>query len=142
MNEPAEPELTVLVVDDEEHILELLKAFFEQTGMRVLTATNAAEALSIAGLEEVQVALLDIHLPGPDGHHLQKELNRLYPGMAKLLMSGQADLDDVIAGFSDQAFSFVQKPFSSLKEIAVLVRRAAESKRLEIENHDYSQRLE
>lgn len=142
MNESSEPVLTVLVVDDDEYILELLKAFFEQTGMHVLMAANAEDALSLQGVEQVQVALLDIQLPGSNGHDLQRELNRRFPDMAKILMSGQADLDDVIAAFSDQAFSFVQKPFSSLKEIAVLVRRAAQSKQLEVQNREYAQRLE
>ena len=113
MNRIAEPALTVLVVDDDEYILELLKAFFEQTGLRVVAAATAEEALALPALEQVQVALLDVQLPGASGHELQKELNRRFPDMAKILMSGQADLDDVIAGFSDQAFSFVQKPFSS-----------------------------
>ncbi|HEY3296042.1 MAG TPA: ATP-binding protein [bacterium] len=142
MNRITEPVLTVLVVDDDEYILELLKAFFEQTGMRVFTAANAEDALALPRLEQVHVALLDVQMPGANGHDLQKELNRRFPDMAKILMSGQADLDDVIAGFADQAFSFVQKPFSSLKEIAVLVRRAAQHKELEIRNREYAHRLE
>jgi PAS domain S-box-containing protein len=57
-------------------------------------------------------------------------------------MSGQADLDDAIAAFADQAFSFLKKPFGSLKEIAVLIERAAQSKQLERENREYARRLE
>jgi PAS domain S-box-containing protein len=129
-------------VDDEEQILELLRSFLEQRGMRVVTAENAEQALSLPDLAQVQVALLDIRLPGTNGHALQQELNLRFPDMAKILMSGQADLDDVISAYSDQAYSFIKKPFSSLKEIAVLIERAAQNKALETQNRSYIQRLE
>ena len=112
--------ITVLVVDDEENIRDVLRSFLEELGMTVLLADSAEDALARNDLDRVDVALLDIRLPGRiDGHALQQELNRRFPDMAKILMSGQADLDDAIAAFSDQAFSFAKKPFSSLKEIAV-----------------------
>lgn len=134
--------LTVLVVDDDEPIREMLRSFLEERGICVLLAANAAETTTQPELETVDVALLDIHLgAGDDGLRLQKELNRRFPDMAKIIMSGQADLDDVIAAYSDQAFSFVSKPFSSLKEIALLIERAAQAKRLEIENRDYAAQL-
>jgi len=134
--------ITVLVVDDEETIRELLRSFLEELGMTVLLADSAEAVLARNDLDRVDVAMLDVRLPGRiDGHALQQELNRRFPDMAKILMSGQADLDDAIAAFSDQAFSFAKKPFSSLKEIAVLIERAAQSKRLEIQNRRYADQL-
>jgi PAS domain S-box-containing protein len=139
--EPEHP-ITVLVVDDDVHVRELLKSFLEQQGHVSILAESAEDALALPDLAHVQVAMLDIRLPGTkDGHALQQELNRLYPDMAKILMSGQADLDDAISAFSEQAFSFVKKPFSSLKEIGILIERAAQDKALEIQNRDYSERL-
>lgn len=135
--------ITVLVVDDEPHILELLRSYLEQSGMRVLVAENAARAMALQNLHQVNVALLDIRLPGQSsGHDLLKVLNEKYPDMAKILMSGQAELDDAIAGFAEQAFSFVKKPFSSLREIRLLIERAVESKRYAILNREYARRLE
>jgi PAS domain S-box-containing protein len=142
VNSSVSDHITVLVVDDEEHIRELLKSFLEQRGMTVLLCGSAEEALARDDVGQADVAMLDIRLPGrTDGHALQKELNRRYPDMAKILMSGQADLDDAIAAFSDQAFSFTKKPFSSLKEIGVLIERAAQVKRLEKQNREYAQQL-
>jgi PAS domain S-box-containing protein len=134
--------ITVLIVDDEENIREMLRSFLEELGMTVLSADSAETVLARHDLGQVDVALLDIRLPGRvDGHALQQELNQRFPDMAKILMSGYADLDDVIAAFSDQAFSFVKKPFASLKEIGVLIERAAMNKRLEIQNRAYAERL-
>jgi PAS domain S-box-containing protein len=123
-------------------VRELLKSFLEQHGMTVVLAESAEDALTLPDLPKIHVALLDIRLPGTrDGHALQQELNRLYPDMAKILMSGQADLDDAISAFSEQAFSFLKKPFSSLKEIGILIERAAQAKALESLNRDYAQQL-
>jgi len=139
----AEKSLTVLVVDDDAGIREVLRSYLEQRGMRPLVSATAEEALSRSDLDQVQVALLDIRLPGrTDGHALQQELNRRYPDMAKILMSGNADLEDAIAAFADQAFSFIKKPFTSLREIGLLIERAAETKRLEMENLRYAAQLE
>jgi PAS domain S-box-containing protein len=132
---------TILVVDDDEQILDLLKSFLEQKGMRVLLAQNAHDALARTDLDDVHVALLDVRLQGTiNGHALQQELNRRYPDMAKILMSGQADLDDAIAAFAEQAFSFAKKPFS-LREIGILIERAAYSVKLEKQNQIYAERL-
>lgn len=138
-----EPVLTVLVVDDEPHVLEMLRSYLEQRGMTVFTATGSEQALMSDWLDQVSVALIDIHLPGPlDGRELLQVLNAKYPDMAKILMSGQGSLDDAIAGFAHAAFTFVKKPFASLQEIWLLIERAAESKRLELEKRRYAQRLE
>lgn len=143
MTAQAEQTLTVLVVDDDAGIREVLRSYLEQRGMHPLVSVTAEEALTRSDLDQVQVALLDIRLPGRiDGHGLQQELNRRFPDMAKILMSGNADLEDAIAAFADQAFSFVKKPFTSLREIGLLIERAAEAKRLEIENRRYSVQLE
>ena len=135
--------LIVLVVDDDAGIRDVLYSYLEQRGMQPLLAESAEAALARSDLDRVQVALVDIRLPGRiDGHALQQELNRRYPDMAKILMSGHADLEDAIAAFADQAFSFVKKPFASLREIGLLIERAAEAKHLEIENRRYAAQLE
>ena len=139
----ANPALTVLVVDDEPHILDILKSFLEQSGMSVVTVADGEHALSLKQLKRVHVALLDIRLPGKlDGHALLKALNERFPDMAKILMSGNAELDDAIKGFAEEAFSFIRKPFGSLEEVRLLIERAAEAKRLESDNLLYSQQLE
>ena len=99
--------------------------------------------LAHKNLDTVDTALIDIYLSGKlDGHAVLRELNRLHPDMTKILMSGQAGLDDAIAAFSEQAYSFMRKPFSSLKEVIILVERAAEAKRLSVQNREYAANLQ
>jgi PAS domain S-box-containing protein len=137
-----ESALTVLVVDDEPHVLDLLKSYLEQAGMSVLSTPSAEQALALPQLDRAHVALLDIRLPGKlNGHELLRILNDRHPDMAKILMSGQAELDDAISGYAEQAFSFIKKPFGSLHEIRLLIERAAESKRLVQANRLYADQL-
>lgn len=137
-----EKPITLLIVDDEEPILNLLKSFFAEEGCQVLTAENAETALELKHLDRVDAALIDIRLPGAmDGHELVKVLNDRFPGMAKLLMSAQGDIDDAIAAFSEQVFAFVKKPFSSLREIRLLIEGAVKARRLEIQNREFAEKL-
>ncbi len=138
-----EPALTVLVVDAEPHVLDMLRRYLEQGGMTVLTATDAEQALALKTLSRVQVALVDIRLPGPmDGHGLVRALKAAYPGMAEILLSRDANLDEAISVAATEVFSVVKKPFASLSEVRLLVERAAEVKRLEAENRRIRQQLE
>ncbi len=134
--------ITVLIVDDEEPIRILLSGALSKHGMVVMAAASAEEALARDDLASVNVALVDINLQsGRDGHTLVTELATKYPDMSTILMSGRARVDDVIAAFSENVFSFISKPFSSLGEIVILIERAAESKRLEMQNREYANRL-
>jgi PAS domain S-box-containing protein len=129
------PPIHVLIVDDDPYILNLLKSFLEQKGMKITTAANAEDAIALSNLDEIHIALLDLRLPGvKDGQALCRDLNIKYPDMAKILMSGNADLENAVAALSEQVSSFVTKPFSSLREIGLLIERAVESKQLEIQN--------
>jgi PAS domain S-box-containing protein len=140
--EPQAP-ITVLVVDDEEPIRLLLEAALKQHGFHVLLAASGTEALELKSLQQADVALIDIYLSGKmDGHAVLRELNQIHPDMSKILMSGQAGLDDAIAAFSEQAFSFARKPFSSLKEVVILVERAAQAKRLTVQNREFARSLQ
>ncbi len=130
-----EPVLTVLVVDAEPHVLEMLRSYLEQSGMAVITATSAEQALALKTLAGVQVALVDAHLPQPmDSPTLVKALTTAHPDIATILLSRDGNSDDTIAAFGTSVFAAAKKPFSSLQEIRLLIERAAEVKRLAAEN--------
>ncbi len=86
----------ILVVDDEEDIVEYLRAVLEDNGYRALSATNAREALVLAGQESPDLVVLDIMMPGQTGLSLYRSLRAL-PGMQRtpiLILSGVARADD------------------------------------------------
>src|SRR6266498_497907 len=64
------PPIRLLVVDDDETLLEMMKQRFERIGMNVLATTKGLESLNIAEAERIDIALLDINLPDSNGLEL------------------------------------------------------------------------
>jgi PAS domain S-box-containing protein len=137
------PRIHILVVDDESHVREVLDEFLGGKGHYVHAVSSAEEALEYDELKNIEVALIDIHLTGKlTGHDLIERLNDLSPEAALILMSGQGKVDDLITAFERHVFTFISKPFASLNEVDLLVRRAAEAKHNEIAAREYTRSLE
>ena len=66
----------ILIVDDEEHIVELLKFNLQSAGYEVMEANNGIDALKIANENKPSLMLLDLMLPGMDGFDVCKEIKR------------------------------------------------------------------
>jgi DNA-binding response OmpR family regulator len=115
----------VLIVEDEEDIIELLSAVFDDLGdYKVLYARDGEEALKIARVDSPDVILLDIQLPKLNGYKVCK-LIKSDPAMslAKVLMlSGMAQTSDWLKAQEAGADDYIVKPFSS----AVLVEKVEE----------------
>lgn len=107
-----EPQLTILLVDDESQIRRMLRALLERNGYRVLEAADAQEAISIGLDENIQLNLLltDYHLPHASGVDVTKSLQARFPNLPVILMSGSGTLDDSILD-SGARFEQLPKPF-------------------------------
>ncbi|MEM1055570.1 MAG: response regulator transcription factor [Bacteroidota bacterium] len=121
---------TVLLVDDEPDLVELLQYALEQEGYRVLTATNGADGLRIAEDERPDIAVLDIMMPAMDGIELTQRLRedaqlRLTP---IILLTARVEENDEIAGLEAGADDYVTKPVSPKKlvsRVRAMIRRQA-----------------
>ena len=100
----------LLVVDDEPDIVDMLVAYFQLSGMEVVGAHNAAEALARAG-DDIYLALLDINMPGMDGLELCRRLRERLTCPIIFLTARVEDADQ-LEGFSAGADDYVLKPFS------------------------------
>jgi CheY-like chemotaxis protein len=87
---------TILVVDDEPSIRELLSTILGRVGYRVLVAANACEAASVfeGHLTEIDLIITDVWMPGVNGPHLVEQLLSIQPGLKCILMSAN-DLSDL-----------------------------------------------
>lgn len=104
---------TILVVDDDVVILNLVKKCLEQLGYAVLAAATPLEAIRLAEthIQKIRVVLTDVIMPEMNGRELVKRLMSLKPDLKHLFMSGYTA--DVIAGrgvLSEEG-GFIQKPF-------------------------------
>jgi len=125
---PAKGE-TVLVVEDEATILELVKAILEEIGYNVLAVQTPKAALRLAGELRGAIDLLitDVVMPEMNGRDLCRELTAAYPGIKCLYMSGYAA--DVMGhrGVLDASDAFIQKPFS-VSALAEKIREVLDRK--------------
>lgn len=125
------PAWTVLVVDDEPNILAALRRAFRSTGWRVLTAGRADDALALLATEPVNAVLSDMHMPGMDGVRLLERVSQGWPQIARLLLTGQADLGSTIAAINrGRLHRYITKPWND-EELVLTLRQVADSQQLE-----------
>jgi PAS domain S-box-containing protein len=104
---------TVLLVDDELAVRELVQKFLESIGYRVLPAEGGAAALrTLEAGARVDIVVSDLLMPGMSGAELARELDRAAPGLPILFMSGYAHDEDARAIGSRPNSCFLPKPFS------------------------------
>ena len=96
---------TVLVVDDDAGVLDVIATMLEDLGCAVLTASNGNEALgTLRHNEQISILITDINMPGMDGHELAERATRLRPGLKVLQLSGRER--------RREGFPMIRKPFT------------------------------
>jgi DNA-binding response OmpR family regulator len=117
VNETAE---TLLVVDDDRVVRELLRDYFSQQGFEVQLAGNAADARDMLGQSTPQLVFLDVGLPGEDGLSLARHIREQFD-IPIVMVSGAGDPLDRIIGLEVGADDYVSKPFD-LRELLARVK--------------------
>jgi len=124
IEQPAEYQPTLLLVDDEENILNALMRMLRRDGYRILTATNAEDALDILGRNDVQVVISDQRMPGISGTELLSRVKEMHPDTVRMVLSGYTDLSAVTAAINQGAiYKFLTKPWDD-EELRLQVRDA------------------
>ena len=116
---------TVLIVDDERHIVDLIRLYLERDGFGVLTAGNGDEALAMAARHDPDLVILDLMLPGKDGFDVCRELRRR-DDTPILILTARDDDIDAIVGLELGADDYVTKPFNPralMARIKAILRR-------------------
>ena len=125
--DPAESPMngTVLVVEDEEMLLVLLKSVLESRGFRVLTAEDGEEAVETFSRHrnEIAVVLSDMGLPKLGGWEAFQKMKEIRSGVSVILASGYFDYNLKAEMIKAGATDFVQKPYD-LEEITAKIREA------------------
>jgi putative two-component system response regulator len=101
---------TILVVDDDHHVLESMLLLLGAYGYRVVTADSAFEALERMDDRDVQVVLTDIRMPGMDGIELAGRIHDRDPDLPVLIMTAYAEVEVAVGALKRGAFDFIFKP--------------------------------
>jgi len=118
--------IRILLVEDDEHICNTVKAFLTEAGYKVDACLDGDEAYSKFYDNAYQLVILDIMLPGMNGHELLKEF-RMLNNTPILMMTALADDTNQIRAFDAEADDYVTKPFKMrilLKRVEALLRRS------------------
>jgi two-component system alkaline phosphatase synthesis response regulator PhoP len=122
---------TILVVDDERNIVELLRLYLEKEGYALVTASDGEQALALHNRHDPDLVILDLMLPKKDGFEVCREIRRR--GETPILMlTARTDDVDAIVGLELGADDYVTKPFNPravVARIKAILRRSESSLR-------------
>ena len=119
-------DIKILLVEDDENIGNTVKTFLVEAGFSVDACLDGDEAYEKIYSNTYQLAILDIMLPGMNGHELLRELRKLNDTPV-LMMTALSDDDNQIRAFDAEADDYVTKPFKIqllLKRVEALLRRS------------------
>ena len=125
---------TILFVDDETYILNALKRVFITDHYRIFTAESAEMALDILEHEEISVVVSDLNMPKMNGIEFLGEVQKQWPDIPKLLLTGMADVEDTVAAInSGRVYGFINKPWDN-DDLRLKISQAADKYDLEKKN--------
>ena len=116
-----ERQKTILVVDDEPHIVLGLKDALEFEGFRVVTASTGGEAVEVHRRERPDAVLLDLMLPDQNGYQVCQQIRLLDTAVPVIMLTAKSQESDKIRGLDSGADDYVTKPFS-VGELAARIR--------------------
>ena len=117
--------ITILTVDDDPHIRELLRLYLQKEGYHLLEAADGQEALDILEVDRVQLAIVDIMMPNVDGYELCKEIRQYYD-IPVIMLTAKGEITDKEKAYTAGTDDYVVKPFEPqeiLFRIKALLRR-------------------
>ena len=103
---------SLLVVDDELLIRDLLYDFFSGQGWSIAVAENGEKALEILRSRRIDLVLTDIKMPEMDGLSLAAHIRDAYPRIPVVLMTGYPSVDTAVAALRQKAADYIVKPFN------------------------------
>jgi len=126
------PSATILIVDDEEEVRAVLEEYLAVHGYAAISAESAGAARALVSTHPVDLALVDIHMPGEDGLSLARHLRERYASIAIVMLTSATTVVDRIVGLEMGADDYVSKPFDPrelLARIKSVLRRSSSAGR-------------
>ena len=132
---------SILVIDDEDIMREILETLLSREGYTVRLASSGAEGLELAKSLPFDAAIVDVMMPGMDGMAVLDELKKIDDDLPVLMITAFASVENAIAAMKRGAFDYITKPFKN-DEVLVVVRNAMERRQLIAENTALRQNLQ
>lgn len=121
--------LRILVVDDEQHLQDLIRMELADRGHEVTICSNGQQALRVAQNSAFDAAILDLKMPGMNGIELLQHLKHMCPDTEAIIQTGYATQETAIEALRLGAFDYITKP-CKMTEIEAILGRIAEKREL------------
>ena len=124
----------ILIVDDEPRLVQLVREILTATGYEVLAISSGARAVETIAVEQPDLILLDLMLPGVDGYEVARRV-REFSQVPIIMLTAKVREADMLHGFETGADDYITKPFSSkelLARIGAVLKRAEGEKALDV----------
>ncbi len=120
-------QIRVLVLDDEEPVRNSLTAFLEDEGLEVVGAGSGEQALAIVAAQQLDVAVVDIRLPGMNGNDFILHAHSLAPDLQFLIYTGSANysMPDAVTEFGVHPDQVLLKPLFDMRVLTAAILRLA-----------------
>lgn len=132
---------TVLVIDDEPVLQDVLGTLLRSANYECHIATDAAEGMQTLRETEVDLVLLDVMLPDRSGLDLLPDIKAHDPNLPVVIITAYSSVESAIQAMQHGAFHYVPKPFNN-EEVLHVIKQACERRRLLVENLQLRSRLE
>jgi two-component system response regulator PilR (NtrC family) len=124
---------SILVIDDEEVMRDVLQTVLTQAGYRVTLAEDGDKGLGLARKHSYDAAIVDVMLPEMGGLDVLEELKRLDTDLVVLMITAYASVETAITAMKKGAFDYITKPFKH-EEVLHILKNALHQRRLQDEN--------
>ena len=131
---------SILVVDDEEIMRDVITTLLEEEGYRVISSATGEEGVEKVKEEAPDLVLLDLMLPSMGGLEALKEIIRIDPDIVVVMISAYASIETAVEATKSGAFDFVTKPFKN-EELLLVVKNGLKKRCLVIENRQLKKTL-
>jgi len=121
--------IKVLLVDDEEKFVTSNAKLLSKRGYDILTALDGREALKTLESHDVNVAVLDVKMPGMDGIAVLKEIKNRFPLVEVVMLTGHATFESAVSGLKIGASDYLMKP-CQISELMKKIDEAYEKRKL------------
>jgi two-component system response regulator PilR (NtrC family) len=124
---------SILVVDDEKSMRELLTIMLEKEGHQVSTAANGDTAVKLIHNKVFDLVLSDIRMRGTSGIDVLEAVKKAHPNTPVVMMTAYASADTAVEAMKKGAYDYISKPFN-VEDLQILIKNAVEKKNLSDEN--------
>lgn len=126
------PAAKILVVDDDNNLIEMMRAKLQSANYEISAASTKDEALQACKDEIFDLCILDLRLADSNGISVMAELHAINPELPVLILTGFGSVDTAVKAMKEGAFTYITKPFETA-ELRLQIQRALENSRLNSE---------